>query len=143
MLCRTHSLTGLPRLRFAPFADLDQLFRGGMGSTPPALTPMDLSESENEFTVELEVPGRRMKEHESTYHEDLLSVRGKREQTEEKEGVRVHLRERRALEVERAVRLPAEIDIEKVEAVLQDGVLTVRMPKSPQIQPKQIEIKRG
>ena len=57
--------------------------------------------------------------------------------------VRVHLRERRTLEVERAVRLPAEIDAEKVEAVLQDGVLTVRMPKSPQIVPKQIEIKRG
>jgi len=72
-----------------------------------------------------------------------LSVRGKREQAEEKEGVRVHLRERRTLEVERAVRLPAEIDVEKVDAVLQDGVLTVRMPKSPQIVPKQIEIKRG
>ena len=143
MLCRTSSLTGLPRLRFAPLADLDHLFRGGLASAPHALPAMDLSESESEFTLELEVPGLRMEDLEITFHENQLSVRGKREVAEEKEDVRVHLRERRSLEVQRAVRLPAELDVEKVEAVLQDGVLTIRMPKSPQILPKQIEIKRG
>jgi HSP20 family protein len=39
------------------------------------------------------------------------------------------------------VDLPVEIDVEKVEATLENGVLTLMMPKAPSALPRKIEVK--
>jgi len=41
----------------------------------------------------------------------------------------------------RTVEVPHKVDADKVEASLKDGVLKIRLPKAPEVQPKRIEVK--
>lgn len=41
------------------------------------------------------------------------------------------------------VSLPGEVDAEKIEASLDQGVLKIRVPKAPRAQPRRIEVKAG
>ena len=49
-------------------------------------------------------------------------------------------RERNRLSFQRMIRFPFEIDVEHVEGSLQEGVLTIRIPKAASAKPRQIEI---
>ena len=51
-----------------------------------------------------------------------------------------HRRERGSGEFERSLTLPWQIDAEKVEARLVDGVLTVKLPKSESAKPKKVKV---
>ena len=56
------------------------------------------------------------------------------------DGVAIHRRERQSGNFRRAFELPAEIDLDRARASHKNGVLTLELPKSPALQPRQIEI---
>ena len=56
------------------------------------------------------------------------------------EGYTAHRRERSSYTFEHSFKLPAPVEATKAEAVLQDGVLTLTLPKSPNAQPRQIPV---
>ena len=90
--------------------------------------------------VEAELPGLPLDAIELTVTGDELVLAGHREELLEP-GTTQHRRERGTGRFSRAVRLPFEIEADKVEARLVDGVLTVTLPKAATIRPRRIEVK--
>jgi HSP20 family protein len=69
-----------------------------------------------------------------------LSIRGHRLAVAP-EGVTMHKQERLEGAFARSVSLPCEVDTERVEAVLKDGVLVVTLPKSETVKPRKITVR--
>ena len=102
--------------------------------------PMDIAETESEISVRVEIPGVDPKEIDIQVHNDTLTIRGeKKEERDEKEGG-YHYVERRSGSFERSVRLPDTVNAEQIEATSDHGILTLRLPKRPEAQPKQIKV---
>ena len=87
-----------------------------------------------------EVPGVQMSNIEINVVGNELSIKGKRE-CGCGEGVTIHRQERGSGEFSRFLTLPVAIDAEKVEAVLKNGVLTIKLPKAEAAKPRRIEVK--
>ena len=90
------------------------------------------------FHVEAELPGVAQEELEVFTIGDELTIRGRRQPKEN--DVTYHRRERGMGDFERVVRLPADVDAEKVEAHLASGVLTLRLPKAEAARPRKIKV---
>ena len=56
------------------------------------------------------------------------------------EGYRPHRQERQAYQATRSFALPCRVDPERVRAELKDGVLTVRLAKAAESQPRRVQI---
>jgi HSP20 family protein len=97
-------------------------------------------EDEERLYAEAEVPGLRMEDLEIYVQGNDLTIKGERRHGEQ-EGVTYHRRERGTGTLSGTVRLPVEIDVDKVEASLENGVLTIEMPKSSSARPRKIEVK--
>jgi HSP20 family protein len=94
--------------------------------------PLELSETDTELTVRAQVPGFTEKELEIVAEPGRLFITGqseKEKKSEEKEKKTLYS-EISSNEVFRTISLPAEIDPEKVSAVLKNGVLEVSMHKA-------------
>ena len=71
-----------------------------------------------------------------------MTITGEKKKHEKKEeNENYHRFETRCGKFSRTMRLPSEVDTEKVDAVYKDGVLTITLPKSETVKPKKIEIK--
>ena len=105
------------------------------------LPAVDVSETGDKVTVKAEIPGMEAKDIEISMVGDTLTIKGeKKAETEEKEE-NYHMVERTYGSFSRAMKLPAVVDAEEVEATYKNGVLTVVLPKKEEVKPKAIEIK--
>jgi HSP20 family protein len=126
---------------------MDQLFgRWGIDLPEwPALAvsypPVNIWENADFVFAEAELPGLKLPDLEITVTaNNQLTLKGKREPvTPEK--VEWHRQERGFGSFERTIELPVIVDAGKVEARLENGVLTIKMAKSPAAKPKKIPVK--
>ncbi|MCB9730382.1 MAG: Hsp20/alpha crystallin family protein [Deltaproteobacteria bacterium] len=93
-----------------------------------------------ELVLSVDVPGYKEDDLDLSVHRDVLTLKGQR-QLEAPEGYRAHRVERRSQTFARSFKLSAPVDAEKTQAKLQNGVLTVRMTKSAEAQPRRISVK--
>ncbi len=115
-----------------------------MADIPP-VPAMDLVESDGHYTVTAEIPGMAPEDIDIKVADDTLTIRGeKREETERSEDDRI-VSERRYGSFQRVMRLPGDVDAEKIAATCAKGVLTLTLPKSPdaKAREKKIEVKAG
>ena len=112
------------------------------GAEAPAFPAMNLSETDGALFVEAELPGFAIGDVDITLLGKDLTIRGRRE-AEEPEGHTFLRRERAAGEFVRSVRLPVEIDPDRVSARMSNGVLTVELPKAAAAQPRKIRVSTG
>lgn len=97
------------------------------GARRPAL---DLAESDRGYTVRLEMPGVAKQDVKVAIEGRQVTVQAQSERTEEREeGDRVVYRERSARSYARSFTLPMEVDQAESGAKLEDGVLTLTLPK--------------
>ena len=89
-----------------------------------------------------EVPGVAPEDLSISLEGSTVTLRGERKATHDAEAS-VHRSERVVGAFQRAIDLPVAIDGDKVEAVHRHGVLTLRLPKAPEHQPRQIHVKAG
>jgi HSP20 family protein len=109
-----------------------------------AFSPVaDLSETENDYIVRLEVPGIETKDISVEYLGDMLTVRGEKRSEHEEQKDGAHWKESRYGAFTRAFRLGKPVDAEKIVAELRNGVLTVTLPKTEDAKPRRIEVKRA
>ena len=105
----------------------------------------DVVQTDNAVEISIELPGMRMEDVEVSVTDDLLTVKGEKriERQEEKKGY--YLSERSYGAIWRTIPLPPGTDGTKAEASFKDGVLTVRLPQTPEAQArvKPIEVKAG
>ncbi len=104
---------------------------------------LDVSENDAALEVVADLPGLEKQDINVTIEDDLLVIKGERKAEKEVKGKKVHTVERRSGAFYRALRLPVEVETDKIEAAFKDGVLTLKLPKSKKAKKKaaQIEIK--
>jgi HSP20 family protein len=135
-------------LKWAPLRELDSMERrmrrmfDDLGFAPMLLPATDVYETDEEYVVELEVPGFGENELGIEVTDHLLTVKGERNETKEQQEKTFRLRERLEREFERRFELPREADTEHVRAKFARGVLEVHAPKIAASKPKRIEIAR-
>ena len=100
----------------------------------PALgqwTPrLDMTETKDAVVVKVEVPGVDQKDIEVSLQDQMLTVKGEKNQEKEEKDERYHRVERSYGSFLRAVRLPTPVVGSKVNATFKNGVLTVTLPKA-------------
>jgi HSP20 family protein len=97
------------------------------GARSPAL---DVAESERSYTVKLEMPGVAKEDIKVGIEGRQVSVQAHSENADErKEGDRVVYRERSASSYARSFTLPMDVDQAESNAKLENGVLTLTLPK--------------
>ena len=134
---------------WGPFAELERLnrelahyldsWRGLPDLLSKGFTPLaDVEETADAYLVEVEVPGVRREDVDIEVAGRRLWVRGERK---EKERVGILRRQERTVgRFSCEVLLPGDVDEDGVEAHLDGGVLTVRLPKPERDRPRRIEI---
>lgn len=105
------------------------------------LPTMDASETNGEVAVRAELPGLEAKDIDLDISGDVLSIRGEKRGKEEKKEESYYTRESYYGSFQRSIRLPSEVQSDKVEAKFKNGVLDIKLPKSEKTQKKKIEIK--
>lgn len=120
---------------FDAFADDPS--EAGAGMFPP----MNVSQDDDNFYVQAEVPGFAPDALSVSAVRNRLSLSGTREIPRENERVSYHRRERAEGSFNRSVTLPTEIDAERVEARYADGVLSLTLPKAERAKPRQIAVR--
>lgn len=111
--------------------------RPGLAYTYP---PVNLWEDEGHFRAEAELPGMPLDALEIFVSEgNQLTIQGERKPVDTHGAW--HRQERGFGKFSRTFTLPGEVDAEKVEAKLEQGVLRVTLPKSERARPRRIAVK--
>lgn len=143
-------------MRWQPFSELislrqamDKLFEDSFVTPsrllntfgPGVTTPIDMYHTANEVVVKAALPGVKPEEVDITITGDTLSIKGETKSEEEIKREEYLYQEHRYGTFSRSVTLPGGLDSDKAEASFDDGILTLTIPKSEQIKPKQIKVK--
>ena len=132
----------LERLR----RDMDRHFSPSAGQaywpTHAGVFPLvNVTEDQNHFYIRCEIPGMKSEEINISAAGRNLTISGERKIASEGENVRCHRRERDDGKFSRAIALPSEIQVNKIEAGYVDGILSINVPKAEETKPKQIAVK--
>jgi len=107
----------------------------------PSGFPLDVIESDSEYIVKAAVAGFDPEKIEITYDDNTLSIKGEvKEEYENAEEGKYHIRERSYGSFYRSITMPGVIDAEQITADTDNGILVVHLPKKPETQPKKISI---
>ncbi len=138
MLLPSQALGSFERL----FQDLTHGIGPGGADGRRFMAAVDLYEHDNGWRLVVDLPGVQLDQVELTLEDGLLEISAER-QRQEVEGQTLTFAERAEGRFVRRLRIPGEVDSAAIEARLQDGVLTVELPKAAEARPRRIEIARG
>lgn len=102
---------------------------------------LDFSETPKEYVVRMEIPGVARDDLDVNLDGNLLTIGGKRELRKEEKGEDFLWEERIEGRFARTLRLPGVVQEAKIEALYNDGILTVRLPKMEPAMKSKIAIK--
>jgi len=121
---------------------LDQMFDDAPHQQASAgVYPLiNLTEDKDRYYVRTELPGVKGDALDIQVTGKNLAISGERKIAAEEEGARYHRREREAGTFSRMIGLPGEVDTDNVEAKLENGILTILVPKAEIAKPKQITV---
>jgi HSP20 family protein len=105
------------------------------------IPPVDILDTADKVTVKVEVPGMDIKNIEISLSRDVLTIKGEKKTERDDKGENFFLAERSYGSFSRSLRLPVEVEEDKIEATYKHGVLTITCPKKGMIKSKQITIK--
>ncbi|MBD3410349.1 MAG: Hsp20 family protein [Ignavibacteriales bacterium] len=103
----------------------------------------DISENEENYVLNMDLPGVKKDDVKISYANGELSVSGERKFERDENKEKYHRVERAYGKYYRSFTLPKEIKVEEIKADFTDGSLTVTIPKADEAKPKEIEIKVG
>jgi HSP20 family protein len=135
-----------------PFRDLDRFDRVvndllGQEASAHAVADRarrpaaDLAADKEGYVFRFDLPGVPKNAIDISVENDVLTISGERKSPfAAEDGRSIYRRETPSGKFERSFRLPDDADAERVTASYTDGVLEVRVPRSPQLQPRRIAI---
>jgi HSP20 family protein len=137
-----------PVVRWDPFRELEglqdqlaQLMRTTNGDGAPFVPLVDIEETEDAWIVEAELPGVKAEDVDVEVRGSELAISGEIKKRE-REGI-LRRRTRKTGEFDYQITLPGDADAERIDAKLDDGILTVRIPKPEKQRPRRIDVKRA
>ncbi len=129
---------------------VDRLFRQILGggtdtaTTAGAFAPaLDVEETEDGYTLHVELPGIPADDVEVSLEENVLTVSGERRFYEGRDAETFRRIERHVGRFHRSVRLPDRVQADGVSASARDGVLTITVPKAEEAKPRRIPVTAG
>ncbi len=136
-----------PRRWVSPFQELEDMFERFWGDPPDGLgtqliaPPLDMTESEGEILLRMDLPGINIKDIDIQLNGNQLTVSGERKDEEEISSQTYHRVERRCGRFARSILLPCEVQDENVDARYVDGVLSIKLPKTAEAKARHIQVK--
>ena len=130
--------------KWSPFHEMNRFFDDVFDHLPARLgfdLAVDLYQEDNDLVAEMSVPGIDIDKTEVDVIDDVLRVRGNREEKKESKEKNFYSREIHRGSFERAIRLPAAVVANETKASYKDGVLRVTMPLKKASEQKKIQIK--
>lgn len=134
--------------RVSPWREIERIQRevnrifnrlSGLEETP--YPPLNIWTKDDVAIITAELPGYRPEDIHLSIKDGYLNIKGSRKPAELKENEVFLRQERPAGEFERSIRLPFEVNSEKIEARFHDGILNITLPRAEQDKPKKIQIK--
>lgn len=141
--------TGLARFGETVDHMIERLWRDPFGAAIPSDfrdefvwgPALDLSETDNEITARLELPGMKPDDIDIRVAGQVLTVRGQKREEREDRRRGVQYSERHFGQFSRTVTLPTRVDADKIDATYRDGILTIILKKESGAQPRRITVK--
>ena len=100
--------------------------RVGGGAYPP----VNVFESEKEILVQCEVAGVEPEDLDLTITGETLTIKGVKKPIADTDDVKFVRRERGSGDFTRTIVLPDEVDADRIDASLTNGIMTIRLPKT-------------
>ena len=131
---------------YEPFGEFRRLQReinrlfDGVGVDADEFPAVNVWSNADGIVVNAELPGVESKDINISINQDVLTIEGERKTQELSEGVVCHRSERGEGRFVRSIKLPFEVDADKVKAQCKLGVLTVTMPRAETSKPRKIAI---
>lgn len=101
---------------------------------------VDVYEDKEALSLYVEVPGVRLEDINIDVDQSILTIKGERKLQHEDQTKNYHRVERAHGSFSRVFTLPRTLDTDKIEARLEHGLLTLRIPKKEDVKPRKIEI---
>ena len=133
---RSHlPMLGREKESYDLFKEFEDLFNRNLPinydlSLPKVPMTLNIQESKEGYHIEAELPGVKKDEIDISINGDYLVIKGEKKSYNEEKKDQYHRIERSHGSFYRAVQLPKDVDQEKINASLQDGVLMVDVMKS-------------
>lgn len=109
-----------------------------LGTWSPAV---DIFDKAGEVVIHAELPGMKKEDIDVRVENNVLTIRGKKEQRDEVTEEGYFRSERHYGAFSRSFSLPTTVEPSKIAAQYKDGVLTLSIPKAEEAKPRQIEVK--
>ncbi len=128
--------------------ELDRLFEDALrawplGTREDLYPTVDIYEGDGKYEAHVDLPGIDPEDVEINVTGNQVTVRGEMKEEDEKTEGNVYWKERYSGQFARSFELPVAIESDNVEAVYEDGVLKIDLPKADEERPKSIKVKRG
>jgi len=117
--------------------DSDESEFSNVGNWRPAV---DITEREKDYMLTAELPGLEEDDIHLSVKNNVLTLKGEKKHSREKEGENSYYRERLYGTFQRMIRFDTELDPNKVNAEYENGVLKVTLPKSKESMHKEIPV---
>jgi HSP20 family protein len=130
--------------RMSPFFpssfDVEPFWTRGTLDVAPAV---NIAESDKAYEISAELPGMDEKSIEVKLTNEVLAIKGEKQEEREEKEKGYHVQERHFGSFERLFRVPAGVDTDKITAMFKNGLLIVTLPKAAEAQnpTKKIAIK--
>lgn len=105
------------------------------------LPATDVSETPEALVLCLEVPGMSREHLKISVERNILTVKGEKQQETSSENETFYRTERSYGSFERSFSLPSHVDADSVNASIENGVLTLRLPRREEAKAREIAIK--
>lgn len=123
-----------------PFREMGPFMSLERATFAPAF---EVKETDNAYVFKADLPGVKESDLEVHITGNRLTVGGKRESEKEEKNERFYTYERSYGSFSRSFTLPAGADLDKCNAHLDSGVLTLSVPKKPEGQSKKVDVRTG
>jgi HSP20 family protein len=140
-------------IRWEPFRELDDIFsrysplfgrntgRALAGGEDAAWAPAaNISETDTEYLIKAELPEVNKEDVKVTVDENVITISGERRKDAEHQDEKVHRVETFYGHFSRSFRLPEDADVAAIKAESRNGMLKVRVPKTPAPKPRTVEV---
>lgn len=97
---------------------------------------LDIKETENEYVVEVDVPGYNKENINISIEDDYLTISGKQEDVVDENSGEYIRKERRMGSFTRTVPIPENVKLDDITAKYNNGVLRITLPKEKPTPPR-------
>ncbi len=128
-------------------AEMDKVFNSFFEERPRVRTnsrwipPVDILEGKDAIHLFMELPGVRKEDVAISVQDETITIKGGKHRDSESSDEQYLVNERRYGSFERSFALPSNVNRDKIDASLKDGILKVTLAKVKESEPKKIEIK--